>query len=316
LRGEKTEKLVMAPIFHEITEAVEQLEAMNVSEDGVFDAEEAAAIKKYLGKIQDCCNKLIDLGLYDDSQSKAIRDRAAAAIRSIVLDIHNNLDDLPKAEQLLKIAMQFVGTSSMEHKLKQDLNTFKQNKKDMAKIAPILELMNEKKFTEAIDLIEKTKEAHKDDKQFIDAMDAKKKEAITLYAVMEYIEAKQAMEAKNWDKSIPLFEKSASLVYENIDLFDVNKEIIDSWLETIKSNVKIMASDNADQVDEVHNKMLKQIDDAFEEKFEQIAIKVLINGYYHVGIIKVIKEKGGGGSGWSWLWWVIGFLILSAIFDW
>ena len=122
LRGEKTEKVVMAPIFHEITEAVEKLEAMKVSEDGDLDAQEAAEIKKHIGKIQECCNKLIDLGLYDDSQSKTIRDRAAAAIRSIVLDIHNNLDDMPKAEQLLKVAMQFVGTSGMENKLKQDLD--------------------------------------------------------------------------------------------------------------------------------------------------------------------------------------------------
>jgi hypothetical protein len=53
LRGEKTEKVVMAPIFQEITEAVEKLEAMKVSEDGDLDSEEAAEIKKHIGKIQD-----------------------------------------------------------------------------------------------------------------------------------------------------------------------------------------------------------------------------------------------------------------------
>jgi len=316
LRGEKTEKIVMAPIFHEITEAVEKLEAMKVSEDGELDKEEASEIKKHIGKIQECCNKLIDLGLYDDSQSKTIRDRAATAIRSIVLDIHNNLDDMPKAEQLLKIAMQFVGTSGMKNKLKQDLDQFEENKKFLSTTAPIIALINEKKYAEAMVLIDKEKE-NNNDPEFCKAMDAKKKEAVTFLGITEFLAARKEFDAKNWDKAIPAFESVASVVYDNLDLFDVNRDVIDSWLETIKSNVKILTADNADQVDGVHNKMKKQIDEAFEERLEQVAIKVLIDSYYYVGMIKVIKEKGGG-SGWSgsWLWWIIGFLIMSSIFDW
>lgn len=312
LRGEMTEKVVLAPIFQEITEVVEKLEAMKVSADGGMDKEEAAQIKQYIGKIQECCNKLIDLGLYDDSQSKTIRDRAAAAIRSIVIDIHNDLDDVPKAEQLLKIAMQFVGTSGMENKLKQDLDQFEQNKKFMSTLNPIMALMNDKKYAEAITLIDKEKEENKD-ADFRKAMDAKKKEAVTLYAFAEYVEGKKAFEAKSWDKAIPIFEKTASIIYSNIELFDVNKEVIDSWLETIKGNVKVLTSANADKVDAVHTDMRKKIDDAFADKLEQLAIKVLIDSYYYVGLSKVIKAKKSSGN-WNWLWWIIGFIILSAIF--
>ncbi|MCE9585704.1 hypothetical protein K8R04_00060 [Candidatus Uhrbacteria bacterium] len=315
LRGEKTEKVVMAPIFHEITEAVEKLEAMKVSEDGDLDKEEAALIKQHIGKIQEGCNKLIDLGLYDDSQSKTIRDRAAAAIRSIVIDIHNNLDDLPKAEQLLNIAMQFVGTSGMENKLKQDLDQFHKNKKFSSTLEPIMALMNDKKYIEAIALIDKEKEENKDP-EFNKAMDAKKKEAVTLFGVSHFLAARKEFEAKNWDTAVPMFEKSASVIYENLDLFDVNKEVIDSWLETIKSNVKIITSDNANEIDEVHNKMKKQIDDAFDERLEQVAIKVLIDSYFYIGMRQVTKDQGGGW-GWSWVWWIIGFLVIRAIFsDW
>lgn len=313
LRGEKTEKVVMAPIFQEITEAVEKLEAMKVSEDGDLDKDEAALIKKHIGKIQECCNKLIDLGLYEDSQSKTIRDRAAAAIRSIVLDIHNNLDDLPKAEQLLKIAVQFVGTSGMENKLKQDLNQFEKNKKFTGTLAPIMALMNDKKYAEAIVLIDKEKEENKKDSDFVVAMNAKKKEAVSFYAITEYVEGNKEFDAKNWDKCIPLFEKSASLIYDNIDLFDVNKEVIDSWLDTIKNNVKVLTSDNAEKVDEVHNKMLKQLDEEFDERIEQVSIKILLNAYYHAGLAKVIKDKKGGW-GWNWIWWIVGYSILHSIF--
>lgn len=290
LRGEKTEKVVMAPIFHEITEAVEKLEAMKVSEDGDLDKEEAAEIKKHIGKIQECCNKLIDLGLYDDSQSKTIRDRAAAAIRSIVLDIHNNLDDMPKAEQLLRIAMQFVGTSGMENKLKQDLDQFEKNKKFLSATAPIMALMNDKKFDEAIALINQKKTESKDP-EFKVAMDNKKKEAVTMYSVIEFVEAKKLFDAEKYDDASPRLQKSASIVYDNIEIFDVDKGVIDSWLELIKNNVKILTAENASEVDEVHNKMLKKIDEAFDERWEQMAIKILINSYYYVGLGEVIKKK-------------------------
>lgn len=313
VRGEKTEKVLLAPIFQEITEVVEKLEEMKVSEDGELDKVEAAQIKEYISKIQECCNKLIDLGLYDDSQSKTIRDRAVAAIRGIVLDIHNNLNEIPKAEQLLRVALQFVGTSGLEHKLKQDLAQFDKNKKDMDRIGPILTLVNEKKFPEAIALIEKEKEADKDP-EFVALMNAKKKEAVSFYAVTEYVEAKNAFEAKNWERAIPLYEKAASLIYDNIELFDVNKEVIDSWLGTIKSNVKILTPENADKVDEVHASMLKQLDESFDDKIEQVSIKILLNAYYHIGVAKVIREKKSGGRGWSWLWWIIGLMIFGAIF--
>ncbi len=313
IRGEKTEKVVMAPIFEEMTDVVEKLEAMKVAEDNELDKEEAEQIKQFINKIQACCNKLIDLGLYDDSQSKTIRDRAAAAIRSIVLDIHNSLDDIPKAEQLLKIALQFVGTSGMKQKLEQDLDTFEENKKNISKLGPILDLVQEKKYVEAIELIDKTKEENKDNDELIQALNNKKKEVVTMHAVIEYVEAKKMLEADNFEQALPLLEKSASIIYGNIDLFDVNKEIIDSWLETIKGNLKILTSENATKVDEVHNNMLKQLDETFDERWEQLAMKVLINSHYHIGLSHVIKKKKAEDS-WGWVWSVVFFIIIYLIF--
>lgn len=316
LRGDKTEKVIMAPIFHEITEAVEKLEIMKVSDDGELDKEEANQIKKHVTKIQNCCNKLMDLGLYDDSQSKAIRDRAAAAIRSIVLDIHNNLDDVQKAEQLLNVAMQFVGTSGMENKLKQDLDQFKKNNEFLNAVAPIMDLMNDKKFDEAIALIDQKKSGSKDP-EFKDAMDNKKKEAVTMYAVLEFVEGKKLFEDGKYDESRPILQKTASIIYENIDIYDVDKDVIDSWLDLIKNNVKILTPENANDVDEVQNKMLKKIDDAFDERWEQMAIKVLLNSYYYVGLGDVIKNKKAENTKSniiSWIVWIVIIIILGAIF--
>jgi len=311
IRGEKTEKAVMAPIFQKITEAVTQLESMKVSEDGVFDQEEADQIKQHIKTIEDCSNKLIDLGLYNDSQSKLIRDRAASAIRTIVLDIHNNLDELSKAEQLLKIAMEFVGTSGMKNKLKQDLLQFEENKKFINAIAPIMKLMNDKQFPEALALIDQ-KKSESDDLEFRNALDNKKKEAVTMYAILEFINAKKLFEDGKHNDARPGLEKSASIVYEQIDLYDVNKDVIDSWLDLIKTNVKALTAENADEIDEVHKKMLNKIDEAFDERWEQLAIKVLINAYYYVGVGDVLKAKRTENTQSSVIGWIL-FIIISII---
>lgn len=316
LRGEKTEKVVMTPIFHKMTDAVEKLEAMKVSEDGKLDKEEATQIKQHVTNIQDCCNTLIDLGLYDDSQSKTMRDRAATAIRSIVLDIHNNLDDIPKAEQLLNIAMKFVGTSSMENKLKQDLDQFEKNKKILNASESIMALMNANKFDEAITLIDQKKTESKDT-EFMIAMDNKKKEAVTMYAVFEFIGAKKLFEDGKHDEARPGLQKSASIIYEHIELFDVDKSVIDSWLDLIKNNVKVLTAENANNIDEIQNNMLRKIDEAFNERLEQMAIKVLLNSYYYVGlgdVIKVKKTKDTQSTVISWIVLIIIIIILRAFF--
>lgn len=131
-KGEKIEKSVLGPAYQAINQAVEELEKMEVSKDGVFDKEEKETIRRLIARIQQELNKLIDLGLYNDSQTKIMRDRSANALRSIVLDLHNNLDELEKSRGLLEAAIKIVGTESLENKLKSDLQQIQKNIKDGA----------------------------------------------------------------------------------------------------------------------------------------------------------------------------------------
>ncbi|MBP6944499.1 hypothetical protein KBD61_01375 [Patescibacteria group bacterium] len=126
-KGGKMEKTVLNPIYATINDAVESLEKMKISEDGVFDKDEADVVKKSVATIQSELNRLIDLGLYDDSQSKLMRDRAANALRTVVLDLHNNLNELNRSKKLLEAAMQICGTDSLRHKLKSELEQIDKN---------------------------------------------------------------------------------------------------------------------------------------------------------------------------------------------
>ena len=126
-RGERVEKTVLGPAYQAINESVEGLEKMKISEDGVIDNEESNRIKTFVGIIQAELNKLIDLGLYDDSQTKAMRDRGATALYSVVLDICNNLGELDKSQKLLQVAVQIAGTESLKNKLNAELGQIQKN---------------------------------------------------------------------------------------------------------------------------------------------------------------------------------------------
>ena len=132
VRGEKIEKSILGPAYQAINQAVEGLEKMEVSKDSTFDKEESEKIKGLVAMVQQELNKLIDLGLYDDSQTKIMRDRSANALRSIVLDLHNNLSELDKSQGLLEVAIKLAGTESLKNKLQGELEQIQKNITDDA----------------------------------------------------------------------------------------------------------------------------------------------------------------------------------------
>jgi hypothetical protein len=140
VKGAKIEKSVLGPAYQAINKAVEELEKMEVSKDGKFDKEESESIKRLVASVQQELNKLIDLGLYEDSQTKIMRDRSANALRSIVLDLHNNLDEFDKSHGLLEIALQIAGTESLKNKLEGELEQIQKRIKDDAENSLAIEI--------------------------------------------------------------------------------------------------------------------------------------------------------------------------------
>jgi len=127
IKSEKIEKKILSPAYTAINESVEKLENMNVSEDGMLDEQERKEIKELLELIQLEFNKLIDLGFHNDGQIKKMGDRAANGVRTIVLDIHNNLEDIEFSKNLLRVAIAFGGTESFKAQLEQELAQIEEN---------------------------------------------------------------------------------------------------------------------------------------------------------------------------------------------
>lgn len=126
-RGKKIEENILNPVFHAVQTAIEQLEQVKLGETDQYDSAKSSQLKGPVAAIQAELNKLIDAGLYDDSTTKLLRDRAATALRSVVIDIHNHHNDIDTASRLLQFADKIAGTESLKALLKNDLEQIQKN---------------------------------------------------------------------------------------------------------------------------------------------------------------------------------------------
>jgi hypothetical protein len=127
IKGEKVEKDVLRPAYQAINIAVDKLEKLKMNKNGYVDKEVSEKFKECVNEVQAELNKLIDLGLYEDSETKIVRDRAAAAIRTLALELHNDLNEYDKALKLHEVAIQIAGTESLKNKLEAEMGQIKES---------------------------------------------------------------------------------------------------------------------------------------------------------------------------------------------
>ena len=320
-KGEKIEKTILAPAYQAINEAVEGLEKMKISEDGVIDKEESESIKKFVGNIQIELNKLIDVGLYEDSHTKTMRDRAANALKTIVLDLHNNLSETDKAISLLNIALKFVGTSSLEAKIKQDIKTLEEVERNADLVKPVFDLISDEQYEKAWELIKSDRETHKSNHELQEFYNNQTKLCVSAIAVQKYKKARDYFDGKQEELAKPLFVEAGQLVYENIDLFNFNKKAIDEMLDEVKSNASKVNLRNIDQFDEYRNSFVKLAKEKFEGQFEETILIILIDSHLFGGLsdfMKKIRHKSSVVNalytiGWFTVWFYgIGLIFFIA----
>lgn len=313
-KGVATEKTVLNPIYQSIAEVVDQLESLKVSEDGMIDKKEAQTIKTLIGKLQGEFNKLIEIGLYEDSQSKAIRDRAANAIRVVVLDLHNNLSETDKAIALMNVALKISGTAGLELKVKHDIRVLEETKKNAGLISPVADLVAAEKYEEALKQVETDRKKYSGNAELQEFYDNQKKLCITMLALIKYKQARDYFDKQQEEAAKSLFEEAGKLIHENINLFNFNKKVIDELVEEIKSNMAKVSLSNLDQFDTYRNSYINLAKEKFEGQLEQTALIVLVDAHIYgglTGFMRGARQKNNVANilytlGWItiWFYWI------------
>jgi hypothetical protein len=125
--GEKVQQSILSPVFQSIKTSIEELSQIKLDETDRYDDEKSRQLKKCLVSIQAELNKVIDVGLYEESSTKLLRDAATKAIRSVSIDIHNHQNDHRRSLGLLEIANKIAGTDSLKALIKTDLEQIQKN---------------------------------------------------------------------------------------------------------------------------------------------------------------------------------------------
>lgn len=316
--GTKIEKDLLSPIYKNINQAVEILEAMKTSEDGKLDDGESQTIKVQLLLIQDELNKLKDLGHYDDSKTKSMRDRAANAIRTVVLDLHNNLDETLKALTLIQTALQICGTAGMQSKINEDIQVMEKFRADALVVKPIQDLIDAEKFSEALQFMDTEKSKHMGNEQIQDYFLRQRKVCVSCAAVRQYREAHACFDKGQHRAAERLFEKVKNLLSDNLDYYNFNKEALDKLIVDLKAMLSRMTVGSLAEVDKYRTKIMEVAKKNFSEQFEETILIALVDSYLYPGVIPIIekfKHKNQVANvlytlGWITVWFYgIGFIF-------
>jgi len=314
VKGQKIQQDVLSPIYEVINDTSEKLRNINISEDNIISPEELTELKRLTRLLQANFDKLKELGLYSDSQAKTMRDKAAEALRVVALDLYNNLGESEKPVALFNIASKIAGTNGTINKINKDIETLRANRSDEKIIKPINELLEDDKFTEALDLIEKSLESNKSNKDLKEFLETRLKWAITGIAAKEYKEIMAQFNSSQFAKASENFNGLKTFILSYIQYFNFNQDGLNSILDEIDQLTGDPKALNLDNIQNYRNKLLEGTEETFKDSFEESLIVFLIDCGIYGNIathLPAIKRKN---TIKKWIWYIVIGIVLIAIF--
>ena len=96
------------------------------------------SIQKAIAKLESQLDQLRNMGLYEDNQSKVVRDHVAQAIRDASVYIHNKAHMSSQSAELMNLAIKIAGTESIKEQYSSDLKKIHEIAEDDDKSALVL----------------------------------------------------------------------------------------------------------------------------------------------------------------------------------
>lgn len=97
-------------------------------------------IQKTIAKLQSQLEQLRKMGLYENNQSKIVRDHAAQSIRDVSVHIHNMAHMSRQSAELMNLAIQIAGTENVKERFSTDLQKIHEIADDDDKTALVLSI--------------------------------------------------------------------------------------------------------------------------------------------------------------------------------
>lgn len=315
-KGQKIQDEILAPLFEQINSVSEQMLKLNASKNDKLSPSNSRAIDRLINKLQASFQEIKDLGLYNDSQSKIMRDKAAEAINIVAVDLFNNLDENDKALSLLIVSKSLATGPAVISMIKKNFDYIKQVNSHRNITEPINNLIEKENYQEALDLIAKEKTKHKADKALQTYFTSRIQWCVTAITMHDFNEAKRLFEANNFLESESLFSSIYDYIYSHIEDFDLNKEALNSVLEIFCNMLDGLSTDTIDDVDNYREQILENSNLDKETSLELPIITMLLDSaiYQRMSqLIPEIRRRNRIQVVKNMFWKIIGWIIVVAV---
>jgi hypothetical protein len=292
VKGAKVEKDLLAPVYAAINDASAKLIALKISNEQMISKQKMAELKGLVITLRNSFNKLKDIGLYDDSQSKTMRDKAAEAMRSVALDLYNNLNDSSKSGSILKIALEITGTPTLKARIKDDLDDLKKLVSRDKIIEPITSAQEADKHAKALDLIVDAQNKYPNNKLLQDTLTQRLKWSLTALAVTQFQDGSALYDKKKYAEAVDVLTSNAQFIYSYLEDTDISKEYVDNMIAEINRLTALLGKDqkSGQAVDNLRNSIVEQAQKHFKDQFEQNILIALIDSVVLGNLAKKIPE--------------------------
>jgi len=286
VKGQKIQREVLSPIYEAINDASVQLTNLNISEHKIISDDEIDTLRRLTRTLQDNFNKLKELGLYSDSQAKTMRDRAAEALRTVGLDLYNNLNESAKPAALFSIAAKIAGTVGLQEKLQKDIEQLRKNIAIDKIIKPINELLTAEDFKGALRHIEEAQKSNKGNSEVQTILSQRLKWCITGIADGGLKHGKKLYDKNKFGQSQTTLSQNVEFILSYLEQTDINREYVDGVLSEIDRLTSSLGKDqnSGKAVDNLRNGVVEQAEKNFKDQFEGSLLVILIDSALYANL--------------------------------
>lgn len=299
VKSEAFTKDILDPIFYRIDNSIDKIQALEIAPipinketnianplDTKKQEETFQVIKSLLEKIDTDFNELLRYGLGNDSKVKILQDKIVKTIRETSLKICNHWENSSQALQYIQYAKNIAGNSNLTVIIEKDIEELT----NLVKIDPILnsiDIFTQKKDYESALKIIQDYEKTKDNQKLHELLSVRKKGCVYGLAIQTYNNGMDLFKSERYSDSQHYFERSASLIYENLDLFYLNKNTIDQILRDGQNLInQFIYSGNPSNLNQFRDVVINTAKEHFEGQYEEHMLVCLVDSTVYSKLIQ------------------------------
>lgn len=273
VKSKKVHEEVLSPVFEQIHKSLKELEDINLTDgDTTLSTQDSMLIKRVVKRLDESFQKIKDLGLYDDSDTKSMRDEAAKVINILATKIYNSLGDFKKSLYLYKLALSLAVGPARVSRIKENITIVRQIEESDKVITPINELIEKGSFSEALELINKAAQKDHKNKTLQEYLKMRTQFCVISIATADIKECSVLIEHGKHEEARSLFEGIFDFAYQYVGDFDIDEESLRGDIEWLRQKLESVTANTYNNADSYKQQLIDSSSDIFSDRESNDAI--------------------------------------------